>query len=569
MKPKQTERLKWPYWLGMFLAVGVFALMNALTTYKNDDLSYMLVEGTTQRLDSLAGLWQSMCHHYMDQNGRLGDMVNKVFLMDGVGKWVFDLANTVVLVLFLVVVQRLCGVRRSATMLALTCLFLLVLMSVPAETMLWLSGSTNYLWAITATLWLLHWLQCTKWSRGGWLTHLWAAVAGFVAGGMNEGISVAVVVGLFLYYALNPRRLRGPALTACVCYVLATVFIVCSPGTLARLQHGEVPLEVDWRAMVSRRVINTVLKSGHYVTPVLAVIGAGLLWWRRGWRALAGEQLWWVFVGTLLSVMAMSLTMHRPYTAFSVISFVTVAVWLTRWLSARPQVSRVVGVVAALACVWPTIAAVRDIADYRRYHLGVEQRIAEAPREAVIAASTWEGGTRWVFPTIYDSSLYNCYTSAYCAHYDKDNVQFVQPDVLRRYRESSLLDSAVVLHLSSDRPDLAPAVMGFAHHDYATVVVPCDRVKRSFDHIEIVLEDQAARLSEEQADKRRQWGLLSNRQQWYYYWLRHGQDSCCVMLPPLPDDVESLTVPLVEADTTVRVTFKRTAPDSLGIHLDW
>ena len=41
------------------------------------------------------------------------------------------------------------------------------------------------------------------------------------------------------------------------------------------------------------------------------------------------------------------------------------------------------------------------------------------------------------------------------------------------------------------------------------------------------------------------------------------------MLPHLPDDVLAVTVPLVEADSTVRVRFERTAPDGLQLPPSW
>ena len=72
----------------------------------------------------------------------------------------------------------------------------------------------------------------------------------------------------------------------------------------------------------------------------------------------------------------------------------------------------------------------------------------------------------------------------------------------------------------------------------------------------------------EEAEKRRQWGVLKNTQQWYFYWLRQA-DSCLLMLPHLPDDVLAVTVPLVEADSTVRVRFERTAPDGLQLPPSW
>ncbi len=559
---------KWPYWCALTVAALVFFFFNVFTTLKGDDICYIFVEGNTSvRVSDLSTLWQSVTYHYVDTNGRLADVIAKVFL-GLTGKAVFNVVNTMVFVLFLHLLCKLSLAGRRWPAVAMGCLYALLIFPYPGETMLWLCGSCNYLWSATFTLaflLMLKWLH--RHPRGGaW--HVVAAVVGFAGGAMNESVSLAAAVGLFIYYLLNPRQFRGPVVTACLCYVLGIGMIVVSLVLNGRVQNGEVVLDVSWQQLLSRRVINTFLKTGHFITPFLAILVIAYAWWRRGWRAVTDDVMNCVFVGAFVTVVGMSLIKPRAYTAYSVFSYVVVAAWLWQWLKLKPRWQRWTGVVCALACVVPAVQAGRAIVDYKRFNDRVERAIAASPSQAVIAAAEWKGTNRWVSPSFYDSYLYSSYTDAYCHYYGKDNVQFVRPSVLKRYTSGDFMAGSVPLHFVSDRPDLAAGIVGWENEEYTAVKVAPGHVKRDFDLITIDLASQADRLTAEEAEKRRQWGVLKNTQQWYFYWLRQA-DSCLLMLPHLPDDVLAVTVPLVEADSTVRVRFERTAPDGLQLPPSW
>ncbi|MBQ4366626.1 MAG: hypothetical protein II786_00905 [Muribaculaceae bacterium] len=565
---QQHTSTRWWYWAGLAVAGIIFWIFNVFTPLKGDDITYLFVEGNTSvPVSDLSTLWQSMVYHYIDTNGRLSDMIAKVFL-GLTGKGVFNVVNAAVFVLFLHLVCHLAQARRQGMTLALSCLFVLLFFPYPGETLMWLSGSCNYLWSATLTLALLALLQWLPSHRHGVMMHVGAALLGFVAGAMNESVSLAAAVGLAIYYVLHPRQWRGAVITASVTYLLGIGMILVSPSFIGRVNNGEVVMDVGWRQIVSRRAINTFLKTGHYVTPFLAMLVIAYTWVRRGWHAVADSMVNWVFVGAFLTVVAMSLTKPRAYTAYSVFGFLVVAQWLAQMLTDKPRVRRWLAVALALACVYPALRAGHAIVDYKRFNDRVEAEIAAAPQQAIVAATQWQGDTRWVAPSFYDSYVYCSYANAYSHYYGKDNVQFVRPAVMERYRSGNFLAGSTPLHFASNRPDLAHGIVGWENEEFSAIVVDTNLVKREFDLITIDIASQEDRLSTEQAQKRRQWGVLKNTQQWYFYWLRQG-DSCLVMLPHLPDDVLAVTVPLMEADTTVRVLFTRTAPDSLSLPPSW
>ena len=85
------------YWGVLVVACVVFLVMNLLTTFKEDDLAFSLIEGVWQPVDSLLDLFRSHCNHFMDSNGRTANLVAALFC-GLLGKTAFNICNTLILV---------------------------------------------------------------------------------------------------------------------------------------------------------------------------------------------------------------------------------------------------------------------------------------------------------------------------------------------------------------------------------------------------------------------------------------------------------------------------------------
>ena len=66
------------YWVLLLLACAVFFAMNVLTTLKEDDLAYSLIEGEWTHMQSLADFFRSHYCHYLTVNGRTSDIVSQI-----------------------------------------------------------------------------------------------------------------------------------------------------------------------------------------------------------------------------------------------------------------------------------------------------------------------------------------------------------------------------------------------------------------------------------------------------------------------------------------------------------
>ena len=147
------------YLAALALAGMVFYMFNVLTTLKGDDMLYSYIIGTDYvPIRSLAGWLKSLPGLYVQENGRMANILTQLFA--GVlGKPVFDVLNALMLVLLLhLVVVHVAGKARPVAVVAITMLMIFAVIPYPGETLLWMCGSLNYLWAATFTL---YWLSNT------------------------------------------------------------------------------------------------------------------------------------------------------------------------------------------------------------------------------------------------------------------------------------------------------------------------------------------------------------------------------------------------------------------------
>ena len=63
------------YWGLIVLACLAFLVMNVLTTFKEDELGFFLIDGVWTPVKSFADALRSLHNHYLGTNGRLADVL--------------------------------------------------------------------------------------------------------------------------------------------------------------------------------------------------------------------------------------------------------------------------------------------------------------------------------------------------------------------------------------------------------------------------------------------------------------------------------------------------------------
>lgn len=238
------------YILGiLFITAVIFAILNYFTPLLQDDFALLfkygprgIVRPTELRVKNIADIFESQYYFYQTVNGRFFTHF-LVQLMLLLGKNIFNLFN---LIVFLSLMLLICNyatkiVRHKKHVL----LFLFVIFSVwffsPffGQTMLWETGSVNYLWSCCLVVLYLCCFRTEEHNdvAASWLKLFLYFMASFLIGNTNESVTFGVAAAMFIYSIFNFRTLKPILWVMIIGFGLGVLAIIFSPGTIDRANH--------------------------------------------------------------------------------------------------------------------------------------------------------------------------------------------------------------------------------------------------------------------------------------------------------------------------------------------
>lgn len=533
------------YWVVLLAACVVMYVMNTLTPFKEDDMAYSVIPS-----GSLREFCSSLVDHFMTTNGRFADVVANLFCAV-LGKPVFNVCNALVFGLMAHLVALLSAGRRSLMALTLFLAVVGVCYPVPGETMLWVAGSCNYLWAVTASLALIYYLLNHKDGPLGWGRAVLLLLGAFIAGNFNEATSFGVFAGLFLYYAFNRRKVDRRVVIAMVGYLLGVAMIVASPGAWSRMAEESGEANSGFIGLLSSHWYIFNEKMWRFYTPLTACVAGLVVLLSKGFGMVRRSMWTYLFVCLVLFMFAMGFRVinERAYAALVTVGFIITArtaCWLlSRWPWARMAVA--VGALAMSA--YATVHAYGPVKAYKAFEDGVVSDIVKAPREAVLLERRFDGYSRFVFPLRFVSSETFMRENVYCAYYDKDNVQFVSDSVYARYHQGRLLDGAVEAPVKTDRPDIVNTMLMIPGQEYMVITLNVDTMPFTSQQASYVV----SALSQEEMEFRNNYGLFTDHTPQGFYPLRY-QDRLLLIFPSVSDSVEHIEFPIDNLEPPTQVT---------------
>lgn len=533
------------YWVVLLAACVVMYVMNTLTPFKEDDMAYSVIPS-----GSLREFCSSLVDHFMTTNGRFADVVANLFCAV-LGKPVFNVCNALVFGLMAHLVALLSAGRRSLMALTLFLAVVGVCYPVPGETMLWVAGSCNYLWAVTASLALIYYLLNHKDGPLGWGRAVLLLLGAFIAGNFNEATSFGVFAGLFLYYVFNRRKVDRRVVIAMVGYLLGVVMIVASPGAWSRMAEESGEANSGFIGLLSSHWYIFNEKMWRFYTPLTACAAGLVVLLSKGFGMVRRSMWTYLFVCLVLFMFAMGFRVinERAYAALVTVGFIITArtaCWLlSRWPWARMAVAA--GALAMSA--YATVHAYGPVKAYKAFEDGVVSDIVKAPREAVLLERRFDGYSRFVFPLRFVSSETFMRENVYCAYYDKDNVQFVSDSVYARYHQGRLLDGAVEAPVKTDRPDIVNTMLTIPGQEYMVITLNVDTMPFTSQQASYVV----SALSQEEMEFRNNYGLFTDHTPQGFYPLRY-QDRLLLIFPSVSDSVEHIEFPIDNLEPPTQVT---------------
>ena len=495
------------YWGLLLVACAVMLVMNTLTPYKEDDMGFTLIDGVWAPVRTVGDFVQSCRNHYLGTNGRLADLVPALFAAF-LGKGAFNVCNALMFGLFAHLSTLLAARRRSITVLAMLLAVVGTCFPIPGETMLWMAGSANYLWATTLSLLLIYVLQ--RWhgapfNLGKGLLLLLGAI---VAGGFNEATSIGFFAGLCLYYAFNRQRFDRWAALVLTGYLMGLLLIISSPAAWSRAAaDGGIVTNLPLTELLKARFHIFHEKVWQFYLPAAAlVVGVIVLIYRRG-KTLRQTVWTYIFLCLAMVMFALGLRHERAYAPWAAVSFIILATGVDALLERWPSWLRiaVIGVSLALS-VFTYGRGIKALRDYQAYDQQVASEIAASPAQAILPERQFDRYNRFVKPMNYQSTNFFGHENVYRAYFGKENVQFVNDSVHVRYHEGRLLDGAKLQPTSSNRPDVLGKAYLLPDQNYMVVELLTDTLPAMFQTAQYLPAGDIA-LSPEEQQRRQHYGI--------------------------------------------------------------
>ena len=258
------------------LAMGV---LNGLTGMFGDDyaLAYTFDAGClnyNRPIRCIDDIFYSQYYHYLFRHGRVvteGLVQMLVSLRD---KHVFDVANSVLFVVYLYLLQ-LHGGRFTWVGTVFAVAMTIVFTRAFGEVFLWMSGSVNYLWVACMNLLLLYVFKKKQEDNSLFATVCYAILA-FIIGSMQEGFSVGICAALVLCVLWRWKKEHKPftavSMGITIGYMAGVLFDFLSPGIWIRARENGIDQGYNVRFLLDGIVYVLAGLRVFWIVVVMALI---------------------------------------------------------------------------------------------------------------------------------------------------------------------------------------------------------------------------------------------------------------------------------------------------------
>ncbi|PKM75666.1 DUF6056 family protein [Acetobacterium sp.] len=320
----------------LVLTFSYMVFLNMKTPLIADDFVYTFIFGTSIPVMTLGDIVTSQIAYYTTWGGRVAaEVLTQTFMF--LGKDVFNIANSFCYIIFCLAVYFLAvGRRIRFELLLLTTVLIWFFIPMFGQTVMWLTGSCNYLWCGTIILLAILPFRLYQEKQTKLLNSIWFALAMiplfFISGITNENTAGAMILIMLMFGALYfKEKIQIPAfaytgLFFATCGFLSMIF---APGNSLRVENESAVAEVTM--MVGSNPIITRLSYFAYnlyaLMPlvILAAIAFVILKNEKDRKALVNFGIFTVAAAAAMLVMLLP-PKFPPRAMFGLAAFLIIAV---------------------------------------------------------------------------------------------------------------------------------------------------------------------------------------------------------------------------------------------------
>ena len=387
-------------WAGVLVFIFlIILLINIMTPRIADDYGYMFYFGAgyPRYIDSLMDLIGSQTNHYNMWGGRvIGHSVAQILLR--INPLIASILNASMYMFFVGLIYRYITKNNKRSLLLFLLINLFVWFFIPAfgDTILWITGSANYLWCTTIILVFLYPYCFAKHTRINLFLQLIYAslflICGVMIGWTNEntvaGVIIMVVLLILKYYKANttiPLYFITGFVGLCVGYF----YLITAPGNSAR-----ATIDLSLMLVIKRFIEISATLFSQYGW-LLIIIGALLFvnrYHQTKLQTIVFELPVLFTIGGIVSIYVMLASPQFPERSwFSIIVFFLIAIglFLQEVIEKQSYILhflRITFVVGLVGFVFTYMIALKDIYRVRTFTeervVIAEKAIAEGKKKA-------------------------------------------------------------------------------------------------------------------------------------------------------------------------------------------
>ncbi|WP_339101979.1 DUF3329 domain-containing protein [Candidatus Enterococcus clewellii] len=228
-------------------------ILNSITWYTSDDYIYhffyqdFMPNSATKEITGLWDLLHSQWNHYLTWNGRfVGHTLVQLFMQ--FDKVYFNIINSIAFILLALVITAIVSNYRNSKItgfhFAITLILLWFFIPEFGKTVLWVSGSGNYLWTALIYCSVILFFLINNNKKSSWMLCLIAFTFSFFAGATNEnsGPAAISILGIFfLFNYFDNYKIRFWQLGCIITGFVGSYVLIQSPGAKNRSD-----INIDW-----------------------------------------------------------------------------------------------------------------------------------------------------------------------------------------------------------------------------------------------------------------------------------------------------------------------------------
>ncbi|NDV94435.1 hypothetical protein D0T84_05805 [Dysgonomonas sp. 521] len=393
----------------LLVCFSAIFLLNIFTPVISDDFAYLYIYGEEGRISSLGDIIHSQVNHYYLWGGRsVVHFIAQALLM--LPSCIADLLNSLAYLGYVFLIYlHIKGKRESSiSLFILINMAIWFLQPVFGDTILWITGSANYLWGTCLILLFLLPYRLYEAKHTNTPFRVVASICilflGILAGWTNENTAAAMILGGILYIVyFRSRKWQVPVWAVCglVGAIAGFAVMILAPGNYMRAGDS-VSLNLY---TLGYRLFTWTLTLFYYSGPLLLVSLVMLIVYNRFPKGEKESRLKLVFIygiAAMAAVYAMLLSPSFPRRAlFGVVTFLIIATGICIYHldyrnSFLRQVRFSVISVALISFVFTFYLSIKDLRNYGDI---------VAQREAIIEEAKSKGLDSCVFEQ-YNGSAY-------------------------------------------------------------------------------------------------------------------------------------------------------------------